>query len=239
MAGLRFIIADDFNNPNLPVIDLNSPLWDASALGIYEMNSLRDASGHNKDLATALSLTSEGLYTPGGANHYADTGIREGTDLTVVLSIKIEGAPAITSQIYSSLTEASSPFSGTRLAVDANRQLIATVGTTVNYIGLPSGTVVSSSTPLWSTFAFSTNATSLKVIRSGGEKYEAQLGTQIKNPAKQNIRLLGGYSAPHDQGPKSTIGCIGIYNRYFSDEEMSAMILKAKKVMAKKGIIVP
>lgn len=235
---IQFQVTKDFGNPLLPVSKARSELYLSSALAIYEMRSTKESSGNGKALeVNGLTFDSEGLICDGIDGHYADTGIIEPLENTVIMAFRAD-KPGATSQFYSSLAEGTRPYTGTRAAVTKDGFFVADVGIHVSEGGAYTGRAQTGDiTPGWEIVAVVTSAKGISVTRmtTGGSNYG--LFDSRTNP-KNTVRIGGGYIAPHNLGIVGRIGLWAMYTGAMNTTTVDYLLEKARGIMAGKGVII-
>lgn len=232
---LQFQVTNDFGNPNLPISNSRSALYLESALGVWEMNDAKDRSGNGHTLSVSgLTFDSTGLVCDGQYDHYADTGIIEPETSTVLMAFRAD-IPTATSQLYSSLAEGTTPYTGSRCAIQVSGAMVTDVGLAAGGTGRVTTGVIA---PAWEMVAIVTDTDKLSVIRksTGGKITNDFVGRAER---KNTIRLGGGYVAPHNLGITGRIGLWAIYSGVLADEVISTLMTKAQVIMAAKGVTLP
>ncbi|MCY2743040.1 hypothetical protein OXA52_17345 [Klebsiella pneumoniae] len=231
---IQFQVTKDFGNPLLPVSKARSEMYLDSALSIYEMRSTKDSSGNGNTLdINGLTFDSEGLVCDSVDGHYADTGLIEPLANTVIVAFRAN-PQEVTTQIYSGLPEGVSPFTGSRAAITKDGFLVADVGATPTTIHAQTGNV----TPGWELVAVVTGAKQLSVTRA------STMGTvttpfETRKVPGSTIRIGGGYVTPHNLGITGRVGLWAMYNGALNDETIKDLFMKARSIMAGKGVIIP
>ncbi|BEO70509.1 hypothetical protein SMQE32_13280 [Serratia marcescens] len=230
---LQFQVIDDFKNPNLPISNTGSPLNMASALRIYEMKSAVDKSKFGIPLSiSGLTFDSEGLILDGVAGHQANTSLIEPEEFTIITAFKAE-IPTASAQVHSSLAEAASPFTGSRMAVTTTGAVAVNVGA-VPTAGVTTSVIM----PAWEMFAETVSATTVTITRGSNM---GKLTGEItgRRPALNSIIIGGGYQSPHNVGIKGKIGVWAAYAGILSDATIADLFAKVRAIMAPRGVFLP
>ncbi|HEJ7866058.1 TPA: hypothetical protein SMI01_000462 [Serratia marcescens] len=230
---LQFQVIDDFNNPNLPISNTGSTLNLASALRIYEMKSATDKSKFGIPLSlSGLTFDGEGLVLDGVVGHQANTSLIEPEEFTIITAFRAD-IPTATAQVHSSLAEAMSPFTGSRLAVTTTGAVAVNVGATPT-----AGVTTSAIMPAWEMFAETVSATTVTLTRGSNM---GKLTGEItgRRPALNSLIIGGGYRSPHNVGIKGKIGVWAAYEGVLSDATITDLFTKVRAIMAPRGVILP
>lgn len=230
---LQFQVIDDFKNPNLPISNTGSALNMASALRIYEMKSAVDKSKFGIPLSiSGLTFDDEGLVLDGVAGHQANTSLIEPEEFTIITAFKA-AIPAVTAQVHSSLAEAASPFTGSRMAVTTTGAVAVNVGANPT-----AGVTTSVIMPAWEMFAETVSATKVTITR-GSNMGKLTGDITGRRPALNSIIIGGGYQSPHNVGFKGSIGVWAAYAGVLSDATIADLFAKVRSIMAQRGIYLP
>ncbi|CAI2431335.1 hypothetical protein [Serratia liquefaciens] len=227
---LQFQVIDDFRNPNLPISNTGSMLNMASALRIYEMKSAADKSKFGIPLSVSgLTFDNEGLVCDGVVGHQANTSLIEPEEFTIITAFRAD-IPSVTSQVHSSLAEAASPFSGSRMCVTTTGAVAVNVG------GIPTaGVTTSVIAPAWEMFAETVSATKVTITR-GSNMGKLTGDITGRRPALNSLILAGGYQTPHNIGIKGKIGVWAAYEGVLSDATITDLFTKVRAIMAPRGV---
>ncbi|HAT2880288.1 hypothetical protein [Serratia marcescens] len=230
---LQFQVIDSFNNPNLPISNVGSTLNLASALRVYEMKTAVDKSKYGTPLSvTGLTFDDEGLVCDGVIGHQANTSLIEPAEFTIITAFRAD-IPTSTSQVYSSLAEGVSPFTGSRMAVTPTGTIAVNVGANPT-----AGVSTSVIAPAWDMFALTVTSTKLTLTR-GSNLGQLSADITARRPALNPIILGGGYLAPHNVGIKGKIGVWAAYEGVLSDEAINDLFAKVRVIMSRRGVSLP
>ncbi|OJT42898.1 hypothetical protein [Serratia plymuthica] len=228
---LQFQVIDDFKNPNLPISNTGSTLNMASALRIYEMKSAADKSKFGIPLSiSGLKFDDEGLVLDGVVGHQANTSLIEPEEFTIITAFRAD-IPTATTQVHSSLAEAASPFTGSRMAVTTTGAVAVNVGATPT-----AGVTTSTIMPAWEMFAETVSATTVTITRGSNM---GKLTGEItdRRPALNSLIIGGGYQSPHNVGITGKIGVWAAYEGVLSDATIIDLFTKVRSIMAPRGVI--
>ncbi|OJT38472.1 hypothetical protein [Serratia plymuthica] len=231
---LQFQVIDDFGNPNLPVSNTGSTLNLDSALRIYEMKNTSDKSKNAIPMSvTGLSFDAEGLVFDGEVGHQANTSLIEPVEYTILTAFRAN-IPGATAQVYSSLAEATSPYSGSRMAVTSTGAIAVNVGIS----GPTAGVTTSVIAPAWEVFAISVSETELQLTR-GSNMGRLTAPLENRRMALNSILLGGGYLSPHNIGIVGKMGVWAAYEGILPDSVIVDLMAKIRAIMASRGVNLP
>lgn len=239
---LQIIVADSFNNPNLPISPIGSRLNLPSSLATWEMLDGYDYSekGHNLSLSgTGLSYDEIGLASTGVKGSYVETGLLETDNFSIIMAFNAT-VPTLTSQVWSTL-ETSVPgstsfFRGCRQSIRVEgtlySQAFAGDGNNANSASLTSGALANT----WEVYYFSVSATEMRTMRgSTGGATSAAINNGRRKSANP-FRICGGWQDPHDTGIVGHVGLMAVYDGVLGDTVAAQQIAIAKSIMQERGV---
>lgn len=216
-----------------PVMTLNT----ADSIGTYSMVNARDYSGLGNNLVTAAAFNSQGMVcTATGSSATMPTA--ETALLSFVIAINIPSNPASVVNIISTVTPASSPYTGLRLTQSTSGSgsiLVASgvtspVSTTLDMGGITGG---------WTVFAVSISATKIEYVRGSGTTNSATIAPS-RSVSTNNIVINGAPTGSQiTNGVTGTIGGLALYSKALSVAEMTQEINNMRVFMATKGVTIP
>lgn len=232
---LQIIVTKSFNNPNLPVSQIGSVMNLSSSIATYEMIDGYDYSEKGHHLNTVgLTFDSMGLVGTGLDGAYADTGLLEPDAYTVIVAFNAQ-IPPQTTQLWTTLGTATTPYNGARQAVQTgkglNSQAFAGDGTTGAAANLVSGAV----TDMWEIYGFALNNTNMRTYRGSSNAFVEAAVVNNRRKSSYTMRIAGGYLAPHNLGIIGHVGVFAVYNGVLTDAQIQEQVAKAKQLMKDRG----
>lgn len=239
---IRLVPVSNFNNPNLPIGDFVSPLARPEAIAYYDMLSPTDGSGNGHDLFMGgHTFGPQGMISHPVKGYYADTGIVEPDSFTVVIAHNFIIEDTVRN-VISSLKELVSPFTGSRLALTQQGSISLAVGrANQSALLITDGSAVGG----WTVYSYTIAGKDAVVQRAAGTTFPASMAAgDVKNLAGRTMSIAGNPTTDYVGGattvpPNGVIGCLGIYAGDLGVGGRAGLINDAKRLMARRGVIIP
>lgn len=237
---MRITLNTIINNPDLPLVDPLMGLVNDSTVAVYGMMDKLDSSGRSSPLETSVKFDAQGAILTPDAASVITTPVAQTDEFTVIYAWNLTRPSGVTAVMLNTMTPASAPYSGVRMATSAVGQEFIQSGT-----GKTSPTINSldtyHSTGNWIVQAISMNATRLDKYRLNNSSVEGMdlVNTPVNIGTKWRINGVGpDLPAPITGGYNGKLGLVAFYNKKLDQETIAALLVKAGKVLQNRGITV-